>query len=91
MAIDGAQLAVFVGPLVPDAHAMLLQVFYVGVALEEPEQFVDDRLQVQFLGGQQRETVLQVVARLRAEDADGACSGAVAFLRAFAQNAVKYV
>ena len=70
---------------------MLLQVAHVRVALQEPQQFVDDRLQVQLLRRQQREAVLKVVAALRAEDADGACSRAVALLDALGQDAVQYV
>ena len=40
-AIDGAELAVFVGPFVPDAHTVVLEVLNVGVAADEPEEFVD--------------------------------------------------
>ena len=40
---------------------MLLQVFYVCVAFQEPEQLVDDRLEMEFLGGQQRKTVFEVI------------------------------
>src|SRR3546814_4430562 len=66
-AIDRAQLALRVGPVVPDADAVALQVGDVGVALEEPQQFVDDRFQVQLLGGQQREALGQVEAHLVAD------------------------
>ena len=59
---------------------MLLQVFYVCVAFQEPEQFVDDRLEMEFLGGQQRKTVFEVITRLGAEDTDGSSAGTVAFL-----------
>ena len=50
---------------------MLLQVFHVGVTFQEPQEFVDDRLQMEFLGGEQRKTVVEVVAGLGAEDTDG--------------------
>ena len=91
MAVDGAQLAVFVGPFVPDAHAMFLQIAHVGIALQEPQQLIDDAFQVQFLGGEHGEPVVEVVAALCAEDADGACSRAVALLGSLAEDAVKYV
>ena len=68
-AIHGPQVAVLVGPLVPDAHPMLLQVPHIGVALEEPQQFVDDRLEMHLLGGEQREPLAQVAPQLVAKDA----------------------
>ena len=46
MAVDGAQLAVFVGPFVPNAHAVVLQILHVRTALQEPKQFVDDGFQM---------------------------------------------
>ena len=70
---------------------MLLQVFHVGVALQEPQQLVDDALQMQLLGGQEGETVLQVVAALRTKDADGTCSCAVTLLGTLSQDSVQYV
>ena len=91
VAVHGAKLAVGVGPFVPDAHAVVLQVFHVGVAFEEPEQFVYYRLQVQLFRCKQRKTVLKVEAHLVAEDAYRASAGAVVFLYAFRHYAVKQV
>ena len=91
MTIDGTELTVFVGPLVPDTDAVLLEVFHVGVALEEPEKFVDDGLQMELLRGEQGETVIEVVTALCAEDADGAGACAVPFLCAFGEDAVENV
>ena len=91
MTIDGTELTVFVGPLVPDTDTVLLEVFHVGVALEEPEQFVDDRLQMELLRGEQGESVIEVVTRLGAEDADGTGACAVTFLCAFGEDAVQNV
>ena len=54
LAVDRAQFAVRVRPFVPDADAVLLQPAHVGVAAQEPQQLVDDGLQVQLLGGDQR-------------------------------------
>jgi hypothetical protein len=39
-AVDRAELAALVGPLVPDRHAVLVQIAHVGVALQEPQQLV---------------------------------------------------
>ena len=91
VAVDVAQVAVGAGPLVPDAYAMLLQVLHVGVALQEPEQFVDDGFQMELLGGEAGEAVVQMEAHLMAEDTDGARSGAVALFDPFGQHAVEQV
>ena len=56
---------------------MLLQVLNVGVALEEPQEFVDDRLEMHLLGSEQRESLALVASQLVAEDALGARTGAV--------------
>src|SRR3546814_2261942 len=63
-AIDGTEIDVRVRPFVPDANAVLLQIPDVRVALQEPQQLVDDRLDVQLLGREQRETLGQVEAHL---------------------------
>src|SRR6185437_1235258 len=82
LAVHRAEVAVLIGPLVPDAHLVILEVTDVGIALQEPQQLVDDRAQVQLLGGDQREAVVEVEAHLPAEHAAGAGTGAVALLRA---------
>src|SRR5579859_3301274 len=86
VAIDRTELAVFVGPLVPDTYAVFLEITGIGFALQEPQQFMDDRLQVNLLGGQQREARLQVKAQLRAEYAERAGAGAVLLAVAVLQN-----
>ena len=68
-AIDGTQVTVLVGPFIPDAHAVLLQPAHIGVATQEPQQFVDDGLEMHLLGCEQRETVGEVAAQLIAEHA----------------------
>ena len=67
MAINRPQVAVFIGPFVPDAHPMLLEPADVGIAGNEPQKLVDDRFQVHFLGGEEGKAVLQVEAHLVAE------------------------
>src|SRR3546814_15694934 len=63
LAVDGAEIAAFVGPFVPDGHLAILQPADVGVAAQEPEQFDDDRAQMELLGGQHRETRGEIDAR----------------------------
>ena len=79
MAVNRAQIAFFVGPFVPDGDAVVLEVADVGVAGDEPEEFVNDGFQVHFLGGQKGESLFQVEAHLIAEHALRAGSGPVAF------------
>ena len=91
VAVHGAQIAVFIGPLVPDPHTVVLQVLHVGVAGQEPQQLMHDALQVQLLGGHHRETFRQVEAHLVAETADGAGAGAVGLLHPFIKDAAEEV
>ncbi len=93
--VDGAEVAVLIGPLIPDGDFVFLEIAHVGVALEKPEQLVDDAAQVQFLGGDQGEAPAEVVAALLAENGPRACAGAVlaegAVVEDFAQEAVVLV
>ena len=82
MAVDRAEVAVFVGPFVPDAYAVFLQGTDVGVAAQEPQQLMDDRPEVQLLGGQYGETGRQVKTHLPAKHRAGASAGAVGFFAA---------
>src|SRR5688572_5050099 len=57
-----------VGPLVPDRHPFFVQRPHIRVALQEPEQLVDDRLEMKFLCGEKRESFAQIETSLRAEN-----------------------
>ena len=67
MAVDRAEIAVRVGPFVPDGNAVGVEIGDVGIAGEEPEKLVDDRLQMQLLGGHHREAFGKVETHLMAE------------------------
>jgi len=77
LAVNRTEVAAFVRPLVPDGHLVLLEVSGVGLALQEPEKFVDDRAEVELLGGETREAGTKVVSGLPAEDGAGSGPGAV--------------
>ena len=62
VSVDRPQVAVLIRPFVPDGDAVFLEVADVGVAGQEPQQFMDDGAQVQFLGRDQRKAVGQPVA-----------------------------
>ncbi|MNC04864.1 hypothetical protein D3C75_523140 [compost metagenome] len=89
--IDRAQIAVLVSPLVPDADAVLFQVGSVGVAIEEPQQLVNDGTQVALLGGDQREAFRQIEAHLMTEQGDCPRAGAIGFDCAFIQDLLHQV
>ena len=56
-----------------------MQVTYVRVAAQEPQQFIYDRAQMQFFCGQQRKTLRQVEPHLVPERTDRSGPGPVAF------------
>src|ERR1041384_1456 len=78
-AVDRPKLSVSVCPFVPDLHAMLIQLLYIGVALKEAEQFVDDRLEVKLLGGDYRKTFAEIESQLIAKDRPRAGPRAIFF------------
>ena len=86
-----SEIAVVVGPFVPDAHASFLQPVSVGIALEEPQEFVDDRLQMEFFGSEKGESLFEVETHLMTKDRDGARAGPVALFDAFCDNPVEQV
>ena len=86
VAINRAEIAVFIRPFIPDGDAVFVQVLDIGVTLQEPEQFMDDRAQVQLLGGDGGKSGGQIVASLVAKDAERAGAGAVFFAHAVIQN-----
>ena len=89
--VDVAQASVGISPLVPNAHAVFVEVVHVRVAPEEPEEFVDNGLEMEFLGGEERETLGQVETHLVAEDAFCPSSRAVALHRPFVKDAAQEV
>ena len=86
IAVDRPQLALLVGPLVPDRDALFAQVGDVRLAAQEPQQLVDDRLEVQLLGGQERKTFGQIMPKLQAETAQRARAGAIVLSHAAVQH-----
>src|SRR5262249_24541023 len=91
MPIDPSGIAVGVGPFIPNAHAMLGEVFDIGIAAQEPEQLVDDRFDVQLLCGQQWKAALKVEPHLMPEDRARADAGAIAFFDALAEHTLHQV
>ena len=82
LAINRPQIAVCIGPLIPNRDAVLFQIGDICIAGQKPEQLVNDGLQVQFLGRQNRKTVTQIKSHLMAEHRQSAGAGAVVALHA---------
>ena len=55
VAVHGAKITGIIGPFIPDFHAIVAQVVGVGFAFDEPEKFMDNGFEVDFLGGDHRE------------------------------------
>lgn len=89
--IDGTEVAIFVGPLIPDADAVFLQVADIRIALQEPEQLVNDRLQMQALRRDDWKTFRQIKAHLVTEHGAGAGSRAVTAIAAGFKNVAQKV
>ena len=65
---------------------MFLEIMHVGVAAQEPKQFVDDAFQVQLLGGEQGKTLFEIKTHLMSEDRQGPRAGSVGFASAVFEN-----
>ena len=91
MAIDRPELALRIGPLVPDLHAVLAQVGDVGAPGEKPDELVHDRLQVQLLRRDQREALAQIEPHLMAEEREGSGPGPVRLLDAAVEDLAQEV
>ena len=77
MAVYRAQVAVFVSPFIPDGNSMILEIFHVCIACNEPQKLIYDRFQMDLLCGKERESFAEVIAHLIAEHALRAGTGAV--------------
>ncbi|AEW75054.1 hypothetical protein EcWSU1_03626 [Enterobacter ludwigii] len=86
LTVHRAQVAVFICPFVPDRDVVFMQIRNVGIALQEPEQFMNDRAQVAALCRHQRKTFLQIEAHLVAKNGERAGTGTVIFRRALIEH-----
>ena len=78
MTVDGPQLTIFIRPCVPYGDPVFCKILDVGVTSQEPKQFMNNRLEMQFLGGENRKPFSQVKTHLMAEDTLGSGAGAIA-------------
>ena len=86
VAVNRTQVTVLVGPLVPDGHLVVVQVLDVRVALQEPQQLMNNRAQVQFLCGKARKPLRKVVTALAAKHGARARTRTVGTVHAIFKN-----
>ncbi len=79
MTINRAEFAVFIGPFVPDADTVVLQILDIRIPGEEPQKLVDYGLEMDFLRSKKRKAILEIEAHLITEDTLRPSSGAVFF------------
>ena len=91
LAVNRSKVAVLVGPFVPDRDTVLLQIGDIGVALQEPQQLVSDRFEMQLFRREQREARCQVEAHLVAKNRERTGAGAVGLFHTRAKNMVKQI
>ena len=65
MAIDRAQVAVFVGPFVPNRDLVVVQILDIRIAFQEPQQLMNNAAQVEFLCRKAREAFGKVGVRFQ--------------------------
>ena len=90
-AIDATEIAIGIGPFIPNSHAVLIQIFDVRVSSKEPEQFVNDRFEMEFFGGESGKTILERKASLGAEDGISSGASAVGLEFAVVQNQAEQI
>ena len=56
LTVNRPKVAIFVGPLVPDANLVFLKVGNVGFTFEKPQQLVNDGAEVELFGREARKT-----------------------------------
>lgn len=91
LAVDWSEVAVLVGPLVPDRDSTLLEPPDVGVTTKEPEQLPEHRTRVNSLGCHERESVVQIESHLVTEDTARASTRPITLLGTFVENSLHQV
>lgn len=79
IAVNRAEFAGFVRPGVPDGGVLSKVVIDICRAFQEPEQFMQYRVEEDFFSCQKRKALTQVVFSLQAENRNCACAGAIGF------------
>ncbi len=91
MTVYWSKVTVLIGPLVPDTDTTLLEPADVRTAAQEPDQLVDDAAQMQLLGCEDWEALLQIEPHLVAKHAARAGTGTVGFVDAVVQHMLEQI
>ena len=91
LAIHRSELTILISPLIPDTHTMLLKILHVGIALQEPQKLIDDRLEMQFLCSEQRKTISKIKAHLISKHALCSRTSTVSLHSTLFQDSVKQI
>lgn len=76
----------FIRPFVPDMHIVIHEILDIGFPPKEPEKLMDDPLQKNFLGREEREPFLKVESHLATENASRSGSGPIALIVSFVHD-----
>lgn len=87
--IDSAEVAIRIGPFIPDGDIVFPQVADVCLAFQEPEQLVDDGAEVEFFRGEEGKSLAKIEALLGTENRIGASAGAVGFESTLVEDKAK--
>src|SRR6185295_20308882 len=90
-AVNAAEVALLVGPFIPDAHAVVVQIFDIGITAKEPQKLINDRLEMKFFRSEQWESFRQGKTGLRAENAICAGSSAIGFKFSLIENKAQQI
>lgn len=91
VAVDVAEISVGASPFIPYPHSVVLKILHIGVPFQEPEEFVDDGFEMEFLGGEEGESFAQVKPHLMAKHTACACARAVATVHSLGHYSVEQV
>ena len=89
--INRAQFAVGVGPIVPYGNAVLAEPFDVGISPEKPQEFDNNRAQVELFSCQAGKALGQIETHLMPKNAPCSRTGAVAAVGAARKNSVQKI
>ena len=89
--VNATEISIFVRPFVPNADAVFVQIFDIGVTTQKPKQLVNDRFEMKLFRRQQGKTLAQIESRLRTKNRQRAGPSAVALLHPLPQNEAKEI
>ena len=77
LTVHGPEIAVSVGPLIPDGDLLIFEILNVGIAFKKPEELVYDRFKVNLLRRDKRKSVRDIESHLPTKHRVRPDSGAI--------------